>query len=162
MSDSVYIDEEGITYYEDGTYQLIEGGERYSAPGIVAKEAVADEATGEGSPEESGQIQSRTDEESQRSDFPMEGEPGGSELDAGEADDTGDGSAEVVEGDAEADAGSQVVYEGVTTEQFAGYQQEVYSRLDALNTVCIVLVIAIFFSAGIAAVDTLLRSTERF
>lgn len=162
MSDAAYIDEEGITYYEDGTYQLIEGGERYSAPGIVAKEALADEATGEVSPEESGQFEQGTDEEPQRSDIPLEEEPGGTELDAGEAVDTGDGQTEVDMGDDEADSGSQVVFEGVTTEQFAGYQQVMYARIDALNTVCIVLVIAIFFSAGIAAVDTLLRSTERF
>lgn len=161
MTEALYIDAEGITWFDDGTYSLIEGGERYSAPGIVAEEAMAGEAEGEAAPEEGREDQSGSGGEPEKSDVQMGEREEGLEEDGGSSEDY-ESKAKVDEGDVASDTGDHEVYEGVTTEQFAQYQTEVYARLDAINTICIVLVIAVFFASGIAAVDNLIRSTERF
>lgn len=53
-------------------------------------------------------------------------------------------------------------YEGVKAEDFQEQMEMVNLRADALFASSVVLVVALFFVAGIAAVDNLIRSTEKF
>lgn len=54
------------------------------------------------------------------------------------------------------------VYQVVTVDGFAEYADLVVSRVDGLVASSVVLVFALFMCAAILAVDTLIRSLERF
>lgn len=53
-------------------------------------------------------------------------------------------------------------YEYVSVEQFEQFEQEIGQNFEAANALLVVLAVGIFVSAGIAAVDTLIRSLERY
>lgn len=82
------------------------------------------------------------------------GDLGGATLD------TGQGQVVTLSGESVNDLAE--AYTGVTAEDFAVAVDSLNARVDAVFTSSVVLVIALFFSAGIAAIDTLLRSTEKF
>lgn len=156
MPDIAYIDEEGITYYVDGSYRIVEGGDRYDAQGHVIIEDSTVEAAGEAEGEAAPELGSEADPEPGTGEVLMgEGEPeqlGSEESEANEV---------PVEQDQENQQDSADSYEGVTAGDFEDFEVAVYSRLDALNTVCLALVVAVFMAVGVAAVDTLIRTLER-
>lgn len=156
MPEIAYIDEEGITYYVDGSYRIVEGGDRYDAQGHVIIEDTPVEAAGEAAGEAAPELGSEADPEPGAGEVLMgEGEPeqlGSEESEANEVH---------VEQDQENQQDSADSYEGVTAGDFEDFEIAVYSRLDALNTVCMALVVAVFMAVGVAAVDTLIRTLER-
>lgn len=52
--------------------------------------------------------------------------------------------------------------ETVSPDDLAAYQEVMTARMDAIFTCNVVIAIALFMSVGVAAVDTLIRSMERF
>lgn len=55
----------------------------------------------------------------------------------------------------------QQVYEGVKSQDFEVFAEDVEGHLDGLTASSVVIVVALFVNAGILAVSTLLRSLER-
>lgn len=155
MPEVDYIDEDGITYYVDGSYRIVEGGDRYDAQGYVISEDSPDETAGAAEGEAAEELGEKN-----------VAEPGAGEirLGAGESEqvDEGQSVGEDAGGIQQEDVtGAPEVYEGVTLQDFEDFEVAVYSRLDALNTVCVALLVAVFMAVGVAAVDTLIRTMER-
>jgi hypothetical protein len=151
---------DGIVYFVDGSYYFEEAGTYYDANGQEVQFPGTAEAAGETGREETPGVGQEVTAEPTSSDVPM-GEPEpeqGQQLDAQDSGEVGSDSgeqAETVESDVQ-------TYEGVTSSQFDEYSQMISAKLDFMLTCQIVIVIALFMCAGIAAIDTLVRSLERF
>lgn len=155
MPEVEYIDEDGITYYVDGSYRIVEGGDRYDAEGHVISEDSPDETAGAAEGETAEELGPEAHAEPGTGEVRLgEGESQELEVVAVGDDSEVDGQQDDVQDEA-------VVYEGVTVEQFEDFEVAVNSRLDALNTVCVALLVAVFMAVGVAAVDTLIRTMER-